>query len=458
MYCSECKLRVADDSVTVCPVCQGRLQADDENEKGFNNTADNRASGASEILVEDKFSAYERADQTLDFNPKELGLQSSDQEEQAEEEEDIRALADLWEEEDIDADLEGVLAEAFSLDEANEDVDVEDDLGLELGKSEVLPSQQPPVTPANRNRSPLLLLLLIIVIGAGGASWFYLQKTGVKPTPIVQPRSQPQPKEAVVADRAATVKPAQEVTGSSSGDETAKLAATVPARDSAQVKVADSIVKDGVTSPEKVTAAQPAAATPQPTDGELEKLAGSKTEVLDKAASPAEVKTALSSAPVGTDAELVKKTEVSVASLEGAGEKTSVSEEAVVEGDEKVVEPVQNNEITVQAEPLAPTTSTAPRKEVVAKAVSSKVEVYPVYYYAIHMGSFKSQKRADRQLAMLQEKGFAAYQVEVDLKDKGVWQRVMIPGGTTRDEAKVVQKKLADLFPKEDSLIKKIKK
>ena len=198
---------------------------------------------------------------------------------------------------------------------------------------------------------------------------------------------------------------------------------------------------------------QSTAVSSQSSDGGLEKLAGHQAEALDKPVSSEEVKAALSSAPVETATEAVKKSEVLVAAQESVGEKALVSEKAVIEGDAKVVEQ------------LTPSSSTSLKDEAgksaedtAAKAVTSKVEVSSVIHYAVHIGSFKSQKRVARQLAMLQEKGFAAYRVEVDLKEKGVWQRVMIPGGATRDEAKALQKKLAELFPKEDSLIKKIKK
>jgi cell division protein FtsN len=61
--------------------------------------------------------------------------------------------------------------------------------------------------------------------------------------------------------------------------------------------------------------------------------------------------------------------------------------------------------------------------------------------YVVHVGSFKSEKRASRQLARLQKKGFSAYIAVVDLKGKGVWQRVMVSGGATREDAKAVQAK-----------------
>ena len=63
MYCAECKLRVADDSITVCPVCQGPLQPDTENEEVFGGAVDKDGSAARgnqvfDIRVEDKFVAY----------------------------------------------------------------------------------------------------------------------------------------------------------------------------------------------------------------------------------------------------------------------------------------------------------------------------------------------------------------------------------------------------------------
>jgi cell division septation protein DedD len=499
MYCSECKLRIADDDVMVCPVCQGPLQPEMGNNEMFNAAVDKGGSvvpesrspetRVSEVRIDDKFSAYESSGQDIDFNPEEFGLQSSDQRDPAAEEEDIRVLADLWEDEDVDADLEGVLAEAFSLDEAEKDIDVdfnkdvgkdidvddkpvemidveelslsfddEDkgidvndkavemidddknidveelelnfDLGeddLKLGQSEMMPTPPPP-TASPRNRSPLLLLLLLVVVGAaGGAYWLYLQDFGAKPVarvvkPIpplqsVKPVSPPPVEEQIVAEKVTSTEPGSGVVQETSGDQ----AAAVPVRDSAAIEAVDVKGKEIRTLPQEATKPVKAVVSQPSVEGQ-EMLVARKAEVFDK--------------PV---AEPVKESEAPIAPPGSTGEKTSVSAVKLVQDEPKV------------AAEIKPLDEAAP-------ATVSKTEEPMVSPYAIHIGSFKSNKRASRQLAMLRKKGFAAYQVEVDLKGKGVWQRVLVPGGVTRKEAQAVQQKLADIFPREESLIRKNKR
>ena len=78
--------------------------------------------------------------------------------------------------------------------------------------------------------------------------------------------------------------------------------------------------------------------------------------------------------------------------------------------------------------------------------------------YVVQVGSFGNFEGAACQLAKLHKKGFAAYSVQADLGDKGVWQRIFVPGGTSRSEAKLVQEKLSRLLPQEESLIRKLQK
>ncbi len=479
MYCSECKLRIADDDVTVCPVCQGPLQPEQGKGDMFDVAVDNVGSVVPENMssetplpegrIDDKFSAYERPDEIFDFNPEEFGLQSSDQKDPAAEVEDIRVLADLWEDEDVDADLEGVLAEAFSLDDVGRDIDdasqsvdevsdvsenmkdVDSDVektdlnvdvdeldftegDLALGHSEVIPAPsptvvQPPVVELSRSRRPLLLILLFVVICAGGAGWFFLQNFGakpvarvVKPMPLSQPvklASPPSAKEQIVAKKVTTAESGSGNVQETSGDHQTGV---VPARDSAVIESSDLKEKESGTLPQEATLEPVTAVVSQLPAAGQEKLVAQRAEVLDR--------------PV---AESVKKSEASAALPENAGEKTSVSGVKLAQDGPKAV---------AEIKPLAEAVS----------AAASITEEPAVLPYAIHIGSFRSKKRASSQLAMLQKKGFDAYQVEVDLKEKGVWQRVLVPGGVTREEAQVVQQKLADIFPREDSLIRKIRK
>ena len=451
MYCSECKLRVADDNVTVCPVCQGPLQSDAEDEAVLINGGV-VGKGEPKIEVEDKFSAYEKPGSELNFNPEELGLQSPEPVAPDAEDDDIMALTDLWEDEDIDADLEGVLAEAFSLDEVDEAVEMEDELdlgedGLDLGKPGVSPaSSVTPVAPARNSRSPLLLLLLV-VIGVGGASWFYFQNLEVKPgdqvvKPVSQAQSLKSASEPVAKDSVVEkVKVAEPVTVAArraADDKPAKLEAVVPVRDLAPVEVAAKLKDKEVVTPLQNAAVDQAATAGAQSPVEREEVAALAQRVTDSSEKP----------------------EMSTGVAESVGEKGSDSAKAAAKEVTEIADKAKTSGFSADASVRdgGEAAVAGVAGEVAKEASLDRVEKSPILSYAIHIGSFKSQKRVSRQIAMLQKKGFAAYFVVVDLKEKGVWQRVMIPGGATREEAKVVQKELAELFPREESLIKKIKK
>ncbi|MCD6533333.1 MAG: SPOR domain-containing protein [Deltaproteobacteria bacterium] len=556
MYCSECELRIADDDVTICPVCQGPLQPEAKNDGMFDtaNAAIDKSGSVvsenqspetliSEVPIDDKFSAYESFDQDGDFNPEKLGLLSSEQKDPATQEEDIRVLADLWENEDVDADLEGVLAEAFSLDETEKGIDADLNIGidedlnkeqcvdlaadldldfdldtsapaeafaeadveadvdkykdldldfergidvedknldvnesslsfddtdegvdvnyktdemiadniyddknidveelelnvdsgkddlddlddLKVGHSEVLPTM-PPIAASPRNRRPLLLLLLLVVIGAGGACWLYMQSFAAKPkvrvakqipaSRSVKPVSAPPVKRKIVAEKVTLKEPVSKVVQDASGGQVG----TVSVSGSANVKAINE-KKAGtlpqVTKPVKAIVIQPSV------KGQ-ERLIAQKMEVSDKPA-----------------AGLVKKSKTPAAPPISVGEKTSVSVgKRVQDGSKSIFE-------------VKPFAETAPAA---AASITEEAKALP---YVVHVGSFRSTIRASNQVAMLQEKGFPAYHVEVYLENKGVWQRVFVPGGVTRGEAKDMQQKLAESFPREESLIRKIRK
>ena len=308
--------------------------------------------------------------------------------------------------------------------------DVDEGIGVN-GKAvtEEMPSPPPPPPPVAappQNRRLLLLVLLFLLIGAaGGAYWLYSLNSDVKPmSRVVKPTPQlqsvkpvsPAPvEERIVVKKMTQTESESGVAQNTSGDQ----AAAVPVRDSSEIETVDVKVEEITLSP----STDPAKAVVSQSSVEgHEMLVARKAEVLDK--------------PV---AEPVKKTEAPTAPPGNAGEKTSVSAVKLAQDEPKVV---------AEIKPL----------EEAAPVAISKTEEPMVSPYAVHIGSFKSKKRASRQLAMLQKKGFAAYQVEVDLKGKGVWQRVLVPGGLTRKEAQAVQQKLADVFPREESLILKNKR
>ena len=95
MYCPECKLKIDDDTVTTCPVCQGPLLE-----------SEGRLPG-----------------RPAEFDPEELGLLPLAEDEAQSHEESVKDLSKLWGNQDIDAEIEGVLAEAFSLEKVGEGLD-----------------------------------------------------------------------------------------------------------------------------------------------------------------------------------------------------------------------------------------------------------------------------------------------------------------------------------------------
>lgn len=438
MYCSECNLRIADDGITVCPVCQGPLQPDTVDETVSNAVTSENKSETSDIRVEDKFSAYEKPGQEPDFSPEKLGLESSIHKDPAGEDEDIEVLAELWEEEDINDDLEGVLAEAFSLDEVSDIIETKDgmdqeeddsDLGdaFKPGKSEVLPVP-PPVEPPSQSRSLWLLLLLVFVIGAGGGIWFYMQKPkATSGERVVRSVAKPQPvkaapllpvKETVTAEKAANTESITAAGVNAVDEKTGELATSIPVKAEAVVKVTD--------------------------------LKEKGSETLSQ-----EVKATLSPSSVESTVKPAKESETQEVLLAVTEEKTSFAAKVPAESDVKAV---AKTKLPASSPDSSSQEGVGRKSAKIVKAAVGKTEASLTSPYAVHVGSFKSQKRAARQVAKLQEKGFVSYSVKVDLKDKGVWQRVLIPGGTNRREAKVVQEKFAEFFPKEDSRILKIKK
>jgi len=181
MYCSVCKLRVADDSVVICPVCQGALQP--ESEAGENPEADGFVDELAavfeqgpepDIKLEDKLDAYVRDDTNLDFDPEVLGLKSTEEDELEASAEDIKVLADLWEKEDIGADLDGVFAEAFNLEEVAPESPVVDQGSMKPEKvapeSPVMPIPEisTPAPAENSRNLGFPLLIFIVLLAAGG--------------------------------------------------------------------------------------------------------------------------------------------------------------------------------------------------------------------------------------------------------------------------------------------------
>ena len=456
MYCSECKLRVADDSVVTCPVCQGALQSESEVEEPSESVdfvdelaAVFKTDQDPDIKLDDKLDAYVRDDANLDFDPEALGLKSSEEEDPEASADDIRVLADLWEKEDIGADLDGVFADAFNLKEVDLESVPEEQVAIKPEKSvpEIpvmstsvmsTPEISTPVPPENPRNLGLPLLILIVLLIAGGGGWFYMQNAGVKPenklareikspAPIpvpTKPQIKPQPEPVVVSNKpvADKVVPAAEgntvVTAkiSPAGDETAENSAGDKPNLSTDVK-AEPAVAAGSSETEAASLATTAETSTQPAAESLVAAASDSSPIVEK--------------KTQSDAE----------------------SEPAAENQASETQPVEK----ATPEPVPVKEKAVPVPEKVNPAAAPAVTVTGTRY-VIHVGSFRNEAGAARQLAKLQKKGFAAYKVEVDLGDKGVWQRIFVPGGVLKSDAQQVQEQLAKIFPHEESLIRKIKK
>ncbi len=443
MYCSECKLRVVDDSVVVCPVCQGPLQPESENEEkpetiDFAGELEEALSRDKDrdVVLEDKLDAYVRDDANLDFDPQELGLKSSNTGAATTSEDDIRVLADLWDKEDIGADLDGVFADAFNLEEVAPESAPDElviDEAVVTKPEETVPESPVMSTPApiEKSRNPgMPLLILIVLLIAGGGGWFYLQKSGSKSlVPVqVKPQIKPRPESAVVdnkpsADKATPVAESRVITQSQSA--------------------ADAIAADSAgNSSDSVTVAEPQTASEAVAPVKAEVVAAGSRAVAETVVEPA-AESPAATAEVSSTAPPAAVTAPVAAEI---AEKSAATPEVGPPAAEKVASlplPVKEKAVA-ELEKVD-----LPASPGVAATTSS---------YVVHIGSFRNEAGAARQLAKLQKKGFAAYKVEVNLGIKGVWQRIFVPGGESKSTALKVRAELAESFPREESLIRKLKK
>jgi cell division protein FtsN len=467
MYCSECKLRVADDSVVTCPVCQGPLQSESEVREPSESVdfVDELAAvfaeePAQDIKLDDKLDAYVRDDANLDFDPEALGLKSSEEEDPEASADDIRVLADLWEKEDIGADLDGVFADAFNLEEVAPESVPEEQVAVKPEKSVPETSEIPetsetpvmstsvmstpeistPVPPENPRNLGLPLLILIVLLIAGGGGWFYMQNAGVKPenklareikspapAPVpTKPQIKPQPEPAVVSNKPVEDKVVPVAEGnavvtakiSPAGDETAENSAGDKPNLSTDVKV-EPAVAAGSSETEAASLATTAETSTQPAAESLVAAASDSSPIVEK--------------KTQSDAEL--------------------DSEPAAENQASETQPVEK--VTPEPVPVKEKAVAVPEK---ANPAAAPAVTVTGTRYVVHIGSFRNEAGAARQLAKLQKKGFAAYKVEVDLGEKGIWQRIFVPGGALKSDARLVQEELAKSFPQEESLVRKIKK
>lgn len=439
MYCSECNLRVSDDTILICPVCQGPLQLEtDDGEKSASPGLVNEPPVSGEQKVDSEGKLDDCTKDALDFDPEKFGLKSSLEKDAEEGVDDIRILADLWEKEDIDADLDEVFSEAFRLESA--DLKPVETDAFELNKSVKTTSDLfSDNYSAKQKNSWLSLLVFVGLIVAAGGGWFYLQNRGVKSETQVSEKTESSGLvESQVKDERLYVsgKAAKEATDPAAEQgvinaEVPEPVTVEPINDSQPVSELALAHESGVVGQIEAgsTEAQAVVADPQPEVETSDRSVAGQVDPLPESQALSKVN---STRIVEADKNAVSKRADSAAPKKILAEPTPIKESAPVKVDKVEIDKI--------------------------KAITSPKTAPTDTRYVVQIGSFRSEEGALRQLAMLQQKGFAAYRVEADLGGKGVWQRVFVPGGALKSDALPVQEKLKTLFPREKSLIRKLKK
>ena len=100
--------------------------------------------------------------------------------------------------------------------------------------------------------------------------------------------------------------------------------------------------------------------------------------------------------------------------------------------------------VPVSIVPIPPAPTTIPSRQSRDGLVVTKDRAGQAQVFSIHFTSYKDRASAERDLKRIQGLvGREGYVAEVDLGEKGVWQRVMVGAFATAQEAKTVREELA---------------
>jgi cell division septation protein DedD len=104
---------------------------------------------------------------------------------------------------------------------------------------------------------------------------------------------------------------------------------------------------------------------------------------------------------------------------------------------------------------------TVPKKEAssvaIAKANEKKIEAAKNTKkgkYTVQIASLKSDKSALKLVGRLEKKGYSAYFIATNLKDKGVWYRVRVGNFKTRKDAEKIVKNVEDTIKIKGMIVK----
>ncbi len=548
MYCPACKLRVDDDTIERCPICKGKLE--DERKNGSAGGAEFEVSAPAVDDFSFDLSAA-LADQKIEFDPRKLGLAPEEDATGAESRgDDIRNLDKLWQGEDLESELEGVMAEAFTLDEVcrQEAVETESaDSGSSSSVADsVFPGQTPvaseaaaavepaekPVTAApvsgrvdaghvavapaaaasrepakpveplgtalatecerpsssekelppddvlsetsppaagGGGRSLFLLLLVLLLAGAAGGGFYWWQ--------------QQQKVSGSAASGAAASSPAEKSSpGVVETARTGSREAVAPvAEDMDTVSVPKPEVVETVAETETDTGSETGAEAGSEARSEAGSQAGIEVETA-KAAKTASIP--LPAGPVNTEiapepsaAEGGETADnvafpAGVAAMQekiraGIGPRETVEPGGIEIKPGPVSEPVPEPEPESAPEPEPASASepaktssaqvgNVPEKTSVPAPAPVEAKPRPKKIYAVQIGSFKTPKRARRQVERLKKKGFDAEILEVDLGDRGHWWRVIVKAGPDKTSARNLRTNITQTFPRDQTRILKL--
>lgn len=340
-----------------------------------------------------------------------------------------------------------------------DDVSVGENLSPAAGSDEVVVPPPPDNSAPPASRRPLFLCLLLVLLVAGG--WFGYQQLNLK-SPLTSPArpsgnhqpvsraTEPALKSASSPEQPAALQPPA-MPG------TAQTASRNEKNEQLEAAVVE---KPAQQPPVSLSASARESAKPAELKVDDEKPAAAATAVQVPAAESEAVETAVSvredaevpPAPAAVAAAVKEKPVLSIEPSPRAFAGSLPTEDGkVLTGNPPSASgmPVDGQAAVTEIPESGPNPGA---KEGTAQEESNFKP------YAVHIGSFKSMERAERHRNHLRAKNFAAYIYEVDLKNKGVWFRVLVPGGDSRQAGKEVQQALAEVFPREESRVIKIKR
>ena len=452
MYCPQCDLKIAGESASECPICGtgliSELEAGLAEESAAEKLSTNRGADGGSCDLEALLAS---PGDEIEFDPEALGLTRTPSGEEGPGDEDISVLAEMWNEEDIGAELDRVLGEAMTPVDTvgggrqsaaepgpagkrpavgSDKMAAADFDGIFAGMREDTPGpagpaapepeeEEPPVLfepagspPEERGHGPLILIVVVLLV-IGGVVGGYLYWAGQKKSTVVK-----RPVSSLATTRVEDkIFPVPPSAPTPAPDKTAPVPAPVKAPEKASVKVA----------PKTVGHSQGLAAKPLP--------AGSKPESATTAGKVEKTAAEPPAAPVGNKPEAKNKPKTQAKAQAG---KQAKSRAPVAHRAQKTAAaaPSVNKPLVVKKNP-------APAKKM----------------YAVHVGSFTSPEKARGQAARFRRAGFkSARVVKVDLRARGIWYRVLIPVSPNQAEAVKTRLRFKHKFPGEPSRIIKLGK